>query len=472
MAQHRLYWGLHHVFHNKADSLQAEEGFVNNISTVEFDQSGQFLATGDVSGRVCVYKAANAPPASAAGRSRDARPAPKAVPGRTGDTPIYRKYTHFQSHEPEFDYLLSLGIEERINKLKWVTPHAGGQFVLTANDKVVKLWRFGEERVKKVTSLNFPPSQQSSFGQPPAANVTQNMLRMPLVQPCEAVVTAKKRREFANGHTYHINSLSLCSDGETFISADELRINMWNLGHSEECFNVMDLKPPETDGYVEVITCAEFHPSHCNLMIHSNSSGQIRMNDLRQSSQCETNCTREFFEQRNALSNQMFAEVLPPSAMSDVKFSACGRYILSRDFLTLKVWDVNMENKPLKTIQVHGRLRTRLRHLYEDDCLDFEKFECAFSHDASHIVTGSYSNMFQIYDRLGRTETCLEASLASPKQPTSFSRTGTSSGKKNEAGTPVQTIDFSKKVLHCTWHPSKSLVAMAAGDHLFLYDCI
>ena len=26
-AQHRLYWGLHHVFHNKADSLHAEEGF-------------------------------------------------------------------------------------------------------------------------------------------------------------------------------------------------------------------------------------------------------------------------------------------------------------------------------------------------------------------------------------------------------------------------------------------------------------
>ena len=33
---------------------------VNSISSVEFDKSGQFLATGDVSGRVCVYKAANA----------------------------------------------------------------------------------------------------------------------------------------------------------------------------------------------------------------------------------------------------------------------------------------------------------------------------------------------------------------------------------------------------------------------------
>ena len=42
--------------------------------------------------------------------------------------------------------------------------------------------------------------------------------------------------------------------------------------------------------------------------------------------------------------------------MSDVKFSNCGRYILSRDFLTLKVWDVNMESKPLKTIQVRVHL--------------------------------------------------------------------------------------------------------------------
>ena len=44
------------------------------------------------------------------------------------------------------------------------------------------------------------------------------------------------------------------------------------------------------------------------------SSGQIRMNDMRASSKCENNCTREFFEQRNALSNQMFAEVLHVSA--------------------------------------------------------------------------------------------------------------------------------------------------------------
>jgi hypothetical protein len=39
---------------------------------------------------------------------------------------------------------------------------------------------------------------------------------------------------------------SLCfthSDGETFISADDLRINLWNLEISNQSFNIVDVKP-------------------------------------------------------------------------------------------------------------------------------------------------------------------------------------------------------------------------------------
>ena len=38
-------------------------------------------------------------------------------------------------------------------------------------------------------------------------------------------------------------SYSMPSDGETFISADDLRINLWNLEISSQCFNIVDLKP-------------------------------------------------------------------------------------------------------------------------------------------------------------------------------------------------------------------------------------
>jgi len=33
------------------------------------------------------------------------------------------------------------------------------------------------------------------------------------------------------------------SDGETFISADDLRINLWNLEISSQSFNIVDVKP-------------------------------------------------------------------------------------------------------------------------------------------------------------------------------------------------------------------------------------
>ena len=35
------------------------------------------------------------------------------------------------------------------------------------------------------------------------------------------------RRVYGNAHAYHINSISLNSDGETYLSADDLRINVW-----------------------------------------------------------------------------------------------------------------------------------------------------------------------------------------------------------------------------------------------------
>lgn len=35
-----------------------------------------------------------------------------------------------------------------------------------------------------------------------------------------------------------------------------------------------------------------------------------------------------------------------------MKFSHNGRYLMTRDYLTVKVWDLQMENKPLETYQV------------------------------------------------------------------------------------------------------------------------
>lgn len=53
---------------------------------------------------------------------------------------------------------------------------------------------------------------------------------------------AHTKRVYANAHTYHINSLAMNSDGQTFISADDLRINWWNLDVNDTSFSKSNTK--------------------------------------------------------------------------------------------------------------------------------------------------------------------------------------------------------------------------------------
>ena len=54
---------------------------------------------------------------------------PKSYP-RYGE---YNVYSTFQSHEPEFDYLKSLDIDEKINQIKWLKRRNQAHFLLSTN---------------------------------------------------------------------------------------------------------------------------------------------------------------------------------------------------------------------------------------------------------------------------------------------------------------------------------------------------
>ncbi|XP_058783709.1 serine/threonine protein phosphatase 2A 55 kDa regulatory subunit B alpha isoform-like [Vicia villosa] len=72
--------------------------------------------------------------------------------------PEFRYKTEFQSHEPEFDYLKSLEIEEKINKIRWCQIANGALFLLSTNDKTIKFWKVQEKKVKKIAEMNVDPS--------------------------------------------------------------------------------------------------------------------------------------------------------------------------------------------------------------------------------------------------------------------------------------------------------------------------
>lgn len=66
---------------------------------------------------------------------------------------------------------------------------------------------------------------------------SQPPLRLPRMTTHDSITAAVPRKVYANAHAYHINSISVNSDGETYISADDLRINLWNLDISDQSFS-------------------------------------------------------------------------------------------------------------------------------------------------------------------------------------------------------------------------------------------
>lgn len=172
-------------------------------------------------------------------------------------------------------------------------------------------------------------------------------------------------------------------------------------------------------------------------------------------------------EEEDPSNKSFFSEII--SSVSDVKFSRDGRYILSRDYLTLRIWDLNMDNKPIKTVNVHDHLRPKLCDLYENDCI-FDKFECTWSGDGEHILSGSYNNNFHIYDKNAETDVVLQADKSAFKakkvgaQKKGLNGKGAGKGA-NGTRTPVDVdnIDFNKKILHASWHPKEDTIAVSCG---------
>ncbi|KAG0456383.1 hypothetical protein HPP92_024171 [Vanilla planifolia] len=229
----------------------------------------------------------------------------------------------------------------------------------------------------------------------------------------------------------------------------------------------------------EVITSAEFHPMQCNTLAYSSSKGSIRLIDLRQSALCDSH-SKLFEEHDTPGSRSFFTEII--ASISDIKFSKDGRQILSRDYMTLKLWDINMNSGPVSTFQVHEYLRPKLCDLYENDSI-FDKFECCLSGDGLRIATGSYSNLFRVFGcASGSAEaTTLEASknpmrrqVQTPARPAARALSSLTRAVRRGADNPSvdangSSYDFTTKLLHLAWHPTESSIACAAANSLYMY---
>lgn len=100
-------------------------------------------------------------------------------------------------------------------------------------DKTIKLWKI-MERFPSYTGWNLRDDEGRLLE---TTKIVE--LKVPKVNQDKITTEAIPRRLYANAHTYHINSISVNSDDCTFLSADDLRINLWHLETTDQSFSIL-----------------------------------------------------------------------------------------------------------------------------------------------------------------------------------------------------------------------------------------
>jgi len=70
---------------------------------------------------------------------------------------------------------------------------------------------------------------------------------------------------------------------------------------------------------------------------------------------------------------------------------------VSRDYLSVKLWDVRFGRQPIATIAVCDYLEKNLLSLYEEDFI-YDKFFLDVSPCSGYIVTGAYNRSAHVLD--------------------------------------------------------------------------
>jgi len=84
-------------------------------------------------------------------------------------------------------------------------------YVITTNDKTVKLWKVSEKSIKKVVKCSGKD------------------LNLPRLQTVESGLIPTVRKVYPNLHNYHINSISASQNEEYMLSSDDLKVYLWSL---------------------------------------------------------------------------------------------------------------------------------------------------------------------------------------------------------------------------------------------------
>eukprot|EP00759_Apiculatamorpha_spiralis_P033837 PhF_6_TR35014/c0_g1_i3/m.50953/K04354/PPP2R2; serine/threonine-protein phosphatase 2A regulatory subunit B len=420
----------------KVMDFTSQESIGDVVTAMKFSPDGKYLVSGDRGGylHVCSLLSPSAP-------------------SEGGFPTSFRAVGAMEAYRRTIDPLNSLTIEERVNRLAWLPQQTQNHLFLTTNDKIVKMWKVVQR--KNITVPTTSPVDMLLSG---ALTHTGN-IPIPKVSPQSSCITLKEVRAFSMDHEFSVNSVSVDSEARYVLTSDDLSLRMWATEHLDTSLEVRSIKPFDLEQLSETITGSSFHPVDPNLLWYHTSTGFVNVFDTRSSLNCETpvvqleGCMYKIPEMQAS----PFGNVT--CAVSGCAWSPDGYMIASRDFVSVKLWDIrNATNGPVRIAPVHNGLLPLLPELHESEAV-FDKFDVVFSANGQAVYTGSYKYEFLQIDPKGLVPMASYSVL-----PPSYRSTRRSPPIQS---TQYTEVDFKCKCLTmCSYprYPSDVGVAVGAGD--------
>lgn len=423
-------WDKQQTAANKAATNEArQEGSrwfqrFPTITAAAISHNGSHAAFGDESGAVSILEAGRPTPEQRRmfRAKRSMKDPTVAHHGLSSVYSYYRGTACFEAYSSLIDPLNSVEVTPAVSAMCFLPQQGNSTFVLTANEKQPKLF--------KVFEAYDCPRQPFR-----AVDMLGKKSIGPLVSS-QRTRTANVRlvSKYALDHEYNVNSISASADGSQFYTSDELCVKLWSTENPDTSLNVVTLPRQHSEGFTmsegdesvrECIRSTHVFPAEPQLLFMCTSAGLIRVFDSRVSLRwgASVGGHQIFANPQRRRWDGKFG-VISNALTGGCALSPCGRYIASRDFLSVPMWDVRMVQETPATIgipaattarpnnsyvhrwEIHPNVRRHMDPLFESNLM-VERFSIAFaqsltgassSHQGAVICTGSFANSLYLFD--------------------------------------------------------------------------
>lgn len=344
------------------------------ITKIYFSECKKYLFVGDHCGRLVIFEKNN-----------------------NLWTPLYQGD---KGHIGQIDYLTGRELPDRITDIKQVNVNINTLDYLVSDSKKIYYWKISNQNyhTKKAVKL-FKNRLLNKLSQEDYLNKINERKQCSILHESKQYL----KNTYEHGHEYEIHSIDYNNIDNTFISSDDLRINLWNIEVNNKILLLYDSKPNDMSTLTETITCAKFDPSSKNIIYSSSSQGFIRQHDMRINNHNEpTKILYTFNSKKSKYSFEYLNNALiyenKNTYTSSFDISSDGQYLSTRDIIYTHIWDLRM-NKPIHSVGVNNHLSKSI--FYSSDDIICNKFEITFNNSNTHVYTGSFNNIYKINIQTG-----------------------------------------------------------------------